>query len=409
MNSVLLDRFIRYTKIDSHSNIERGKTNSPSTYGQVKMIRMIERELLGGGANPNQLQALSDGSLLVHFVGTGEGKTICLAAHVDTYFGLPGGANPIVHAYAGGDIVLPEGGVVISESDLAGHAGKTVVTSDGTTTLGADDKSGVAILVQLALDIQKGEIKHGPLYLWLCVDEEISKMDVRVLPPEIIESLDILITVDGGKPEEVIVECLSDMEVEVEFFGEDAHSAFEGHKLKPAHYAAARLVSKLEDISIVPWKSFGRDGFIYADGFGQMTPSGSKVNFCLRSFESNKLLRYQAMVEAMTSQVARSYGVAFQTRNKVNCLNIKKAIDTHPHLLAPIVNGFKQVGIDASLCSGRYGTDGAMVNAVYPDLPAPDIGTGGYNVHSLKEFLVVEEMYVIYEALKAILPLYLEK
>jgi len=409
----ILRRFLKYARIDSRSDVKLGeklgKGQGPSTPGQTEIIKAILSEI-----SPYVVQGrlfislLGDGSLLLYFPGRRLGYTVCLASHVDTYYGFEGGAKPILNFYGGGNIKLPKNGKVIPAEDLAGKEGKIIITADGSTTLGADDKAGVAILVQIALDILQGKITdYGPLYLWFCTDEEISRLDVKVVPPKIVSSWDILITVDGSSPKEIITECLSDRDVIVEFHGRDAHAGESGYKIKSANYAMCELVMDLKRQHKPPWDSHDRDGFVYAPNFGQMATEYAKAYFCPRSFDLKELNSYCDSIVKTAKKIAKDYGVTYTISTKLNCINIKNAIEKKWRLVKPIAEALAKAGCDdARFCAGRYGTDGAMINLNIPDLPAPDIGTGGYNVHGPLEYLVVEEMYTMYKAIRALLPLY---
>ena len=410
----ILRRFLKYARIDSRSDVKLGeklgKGQGPSTPGQTEIIKAILSEI-----SPYVVQGrlfislLGDGSLLLYFPGRRLGYTVCLASHVDTYYGFEGGAKPILNFYGGGNIKLPKNGKVIPAEDLAGKEGKIIITADGSTTLGADDKAGVAVLVQIALDILWGEITdYGPLYLWFCTDEEIGKLDTEVVPPEIVKSWDILITVDGGNPKDIVTECFSMTDINVEFFGRDAHAGDNGNKIRPANYAICQLVTDIMYKHKTPWGSKDREGFIYASQFGVMTPEYAEVYFCPRSFDLVELNAFYDSIVKTIKKVVAYYGVTYKiSENKLTCVNTKNAIDKKMNLLEPIIKALAKAGCDdPRFCAGRYGTDGAMVNLNIPDLPAPDIGTGGYNVHGPLEYLVVEEMYTMYKAIRALLPLY---
>lgn len=405
----LLNLFIKYASVDTRS--EPKSTTTPSTSGQVRLIEMIEDDLIHGGVKPYQMSILADHSMLVYIPATEPGAVICLTAHVDTYFGIDGGAKPIIYNYEGDDIVLPFNNKVISALDLAEKKGNTIVTADGSTTLGADDKSGVAILVQLILDITNSEMpNHGNLYFWFCVDEEIDRMGLTAIPPQIVNSWDMMITVDGDDPKNIAIGCFNGGNTTVEFNGNDAHPGDAGDHLKSASYAAARLVIELEDNYNVPWTSKGEDGFIYAPKFVDMTPTHSEILFIPRDFEIAKMKEYHCAIVETTQKMAKRYGVEFEISGKeLSYLNINPAISPKIHLLKHLTDTLEKIIMSKiNLCTVRFGTCGSSMNLVYPALPVPDVGTGGYNVHGYEEFLVFEEMFSIYLALKEALPKYLK-
>lgn len=263
----VINRLLRYVRIDTRSiqptpGVEQAHPSCPN---QRLLADLLKEELVGLEVSPEQITNLGDGSFLVHFPAT-EGcenaPHVVFASHLDTYFGCPGGANPIYpeKVYQGGDITLPNNGVVIPASDLVGLEGKRIITADGTTLLGADDKAGVAAIMTLIELIP--QYAHGPFTVWFCTDEEIGEVGVKFLPPGVADTWDIFWTVDGKELNTLDVGCFYGAKVDVKFVGNDTHPGVSGQNLKPAHYAACRFVDKLAEWPS-PWTTKDAESFIY--------------------------------------------------------------------------------------------------------------------------------------------------
>ncbi|MFA6423999.1 MAG: hypothetical protein WCV83_01640 [Candidatus Magasanikbacteria bacterium] len=403
----VLDLFLKYAAIDTKSGVN--EENHPSSVGQTTLIAMIKQDLLASGATEGQFLHFKDGSMLVRFEGTVNGKAICYAAHVDTSPEAAGGATCIIHEYDGGDIVLPEGDVVISEKDLADKKG-TIVTANGLTTLGADDKAGVAILCQIGSDLANGTIAHHPpVDLYFCVDEEIGQLEIGVVPSEIVGSWSAFITLDGGNPQMVDTSCFNGWETIVEFFGQSAHPGADGENLKPAHYAMARLITELQDTWVVdaPWISRGDAPFIYVSRVGEMTPVHAQAEVMPRSFNAEDLPKFHELIVEITENIVASYGVRCQISGRgLLYVNTATAIKQHPEVLDPIMHAIHEILHTTGENAVRGGTDGAMANMKYPGLPSPNLGVGMYKFHGVREFLVVKEMLAMYEVMKLLVPAY---
>ncbi len=402
----VLDLFLKYATIDSKSGVN--KKAHPTSPGQTKLIRMIENDLLAHGVNANQLRVLKDGSLLVHFPGTKNGKTVCYAAHVDTSPEAPGGGKCIIHNHKGGKIVLPKKGIVIPSKDLAGKKGMTIVTGDGKFIPGAVDKAGVAILVRIARDLAVGVIAdHPPVYMWFCVDEEVGQLNIDVVPPKIVRSWDAFITLDGGHPLGVDTDCFCGWETIVEFFGQSAHPGEGGKKLKPAHYAMACLIINLEDHFETPWETDRLLPFVYVADVTEMSAIHARAEIIPRSFEASQLPLFHKKIVQKAKEVAKMYGVRCQISGRgLMYVGTGTAIKKRPEVLVPIMTAIREVVGEPYENSVRGGTDGAMANKKYSDLPAPNLGVGMYNFHGVREFLVVEEMVAMYKVMKRLIPAY---
>lgn len=410
MTHPALKLFLELAKMDSRSGLDMEA--HPTSPGQTVVLDRIEEILKAGGVMGDQILHFADGSRLISFVGTKPGKKICYAAHVDSHPDAPGGAKCIVHEYKGGDIVLPEKGTVISATDknLRQKVGRTIVTASGDTTLSADDKAGVAILVQIMLDLASGKIKDYPsVDFWLCVDEEVGQLDISVVPREIVESWDGLVTLDGENPQNVDTDCFCGWETIITFVGKSAHPGVDGDNLKPAHYALARLINQLEVNENQPWETSGFDSFIYVSEVVEMTVNKAVAKIHPRSFNRDDLPGMHEDVLEIARKAAKHYGVEYEVGGRgLLYVGTGTAIKQHPKILRPILDVVSKVVGQCEEQAVRGGTDGAMINIAYPNLPSPNLGVGMYNFHGVREFLVVEEMLATYEVMKRLVPAYAE-
>ena len=285
----LLERFLRYVRIGTAADPDSG--DYPSSEGQRALGQLLCEEL----SRITIADAHQDENALVW--GTvpatdgGSSPTIALVAHVDTSPEAPGdGVNPqVVEAYTGGDIQLPSGDEISPASceALTSLVGKTLVTTDGTTLLGGDDKAGVAIIMELAHTlIENPHLMHGPVRVLFTCDEEIGrgtdKIDLNKLDAT------VAYTLDGGSSGIVDVETFSADAATVRFTGHNIHPAIAKDRMVSALRAASDFVAALPRDTMTPETTDGRDGFIHPHtmhaGVGEAT-----VELILRSFESNDL------------------------------------------------------------------------------------------------------------------------
>jgi len=480
-------RFLEYVRIDTRSvQPTPGKEQiHPSSIGQHVLADMLKTELIEMGVSKHLIRSLDDGSFLVFFPPIGDCEKaphVVLAAHVDTYFGCPGGAKPILqHPYKDGDIHLPKDDVIIPASDLVGLEGKRIITASGDTLLGGDDKAGVAALMTLIESMLKCSYDHGPLTFWFCTDEEIGEVGVKFLPPGTAEKWDFLWTVDGERLDVVDIGC---------FYGSEMNLVFTGDQEKPAHYAACGFVAALAK-QPTPWTTKGEESFLYVPALGKWTASESIVTLdpeaalldadtvkhfadCAASdfgvkvqisddsrsvkFTGNdahpgvdgqklkpahyaacKFVHLLAMnttgeqktlcvkelpgectaektlvkvyprtfiqgeIPTLGDTIRRTAMVAAKVYDasvdapdpKMLYVSTEVAIDAKRDLLQPGLDALKRFGIEAKLHRVRAGTDGAMLNMTYPNIPAPNFGTGGRNLHGFREFVVVDELELV--------------
>lgn len=389
-----LSRFLAYTQVDTRAD-PRVKER-PSSPGQKILANSICQELRDVGLSEEQIIRLEDGSLFVRLepdCSLEKPVSIAFSAHLDTYFECSGKANPTIHDYAGGDIELGNG-VVIPESELTGFAGKRIVASDGSSLLGADNKAGVAVLVTVIERIIKERIPHGRLFFWFCTDEELGRNGLEFIPKSKVD-FEFFWTLDGKDIGVVDVGCFNGGEIIVAFKGSDAHPGISGDRLKPAHYAASRFLDLLSQLPS-PWNTKNREPFYYAFADDAWTPTLAKVRCWPRAFDFEELERMALKIREIAQSVAKEKGVGVEISNlAILYVNTAKAIETKENLLAAMLKSLTGQGLIPRREWIRAGNNGAMLNVTHPNVAAPNLGTGSYNLHSVREFLVVDDFLTL--------------
>ena len=310
IRSQVLERFMRYVAIDTQSSEE--SQTLPSTPGQWNLINLLKQELLDLGladATANSSGVVT--ATLPANLGPGSiAPVVAFMAHVDTYHGTSGkDVKPqILERYDGKDILLAGSGEYLRVSEnpeLSAYVGQTVITSDGTTLLGADDKAGVAAIMTL-LDhlIHHPEVKHGTLRVAFTPDEEIGK-GTAGFPPLAEFGAHVAYTVDGGPEGEVENETFCADTAVVTLLGKDVHPGYAKGKMVNACRAAAYLVSLLPRENI-PETTDGKQGYLHPLSF---TGDVNKVSvpFLVRDFEMDGLKRWEGVLEDMCRRTAAAF------------------------------------------------------------------------------------------------------
>ena len=388
----VLDRFLRYARVDTQS--ARDGTESPSTPGQLDLLRMLVAELQEIGLDD---AALDDDGYVYATLPASSGAplpAVGLIAHVDVSPDAPGaGVEPIVHRdYDGGRIELPRGGTVLDPADmpvLAGKAGHDIVSSSGDTLLGADDKAGVAeIMAAVAHLAAHPELPRPALKIGFTPDEEIGQGATRFDVERFGAAC--AYTLDGSQPGEIQDETFSGTEVVVVFHGVDIHPGWATGKLVNAARLAGRLLARLPSDRLTPETTSDRDGFIHP--YVLSGDAGcAEVRFIARDFDDALLAEHIALIRSTAEAVA-----AEEPRSQVTVTerpqypNMRRFIDEAPQIVEVAERAIREEGIEPLREPIRGGTDGSILSA--RGLPTPNLFTGGHEYHSVREWASVHDM-----------------
>jgi tripeptide aminopeptidase len=320
--------------------------------------------------------------------------TICFCSHVDTSPDASGtNVNPIVHEnYNGGNIELPNEGIVLDPAhhpDLKEQIGNSIITADGTTLLGADNKAGVAEIMQLAEYLSAHpEVKHGKIRILFTPDEEIGRgadhVDMKKL------EADFGYTVDGEKLGSMEDETFSADGVTVTIKGVSAHPGFALNKLENAAKIASDFLASLPKDSWSPETTSGREGFVHPVSI-QGIAEETKIEFIIRSFVDTELAEFETRLENYLKDVMGNYpGSSYEFVVTEQYRNMKNIINQHPEVADYAAEAIERAGLDLIRGSIRGGTDGSKLS--FMGLPCPNIFAGEHAFHSKYEWVSAYDM-----------------
>jgi tripeptide aminopeptidase len=393
-SEALLARFLRYAARGTQSDAAAADAGTiPSTETQRKLAEDIATEFRGLGLTDVEVD---DNSYLVARVPASPGLEAIppfgLSAHLDTASDAPGDpVRPIVHRDWDGSPISLADGVVLdpaTDTDLARRKGDAIVTSDGTSLLGADDKAGVAEIVTLAeILLSDPSIPHGPIEILLSPDEETGHGMDRV-PLRKLKST-AFYTVDGGTAGEIEAECFNAWKVDAVFAGIAAHLGSARGKMVNAVSMAASFVSALP-AQESPESTDGRLGYFCALGISGAVER-AEVSVFVRDFDIDEMERRLDRLDAIARAVEARYpgGTVTLTRTR-QYLNMKRRVDERPEVLSILEEAVRRAGLEPHLKPIRGGTDGSRLTEL--GIPTPNVFTGGHNYHSRTEWASLAEM-----------------
>ncbi len=399
------ERLLKYVQIHTASSEETGVT--PSTPGQWDLARALVDELKGLGLeNPSVNEHCIVTAWLPASPGCEGAPALGLLAHMDTAPAFSGeNVKPILHEkYDGGDIALPQGGRVIKAADfpfLAGLKGKTLITADGSTLLGADDKAGVAEIMTLCQRVIDENLPHGRLCIAFTPDEEIGEgpdhFDVAAFGAR------YAYTVDGSAAGSIEYENFNAASAKVDITGVSVHPGAAKGVMENALLIAQELNALLPR-SAVPGKTDGYEGFFQRDALTGTTAS-AHMEYIIRDHDRAKFEEKKALMERSAAQVGAAHPTArVELTLKDSYYNMKEKLTDCMHLVDNAKRAAELAGLIPAVEPIRGGTDGARLS--YMGLPCPNLGTGGYNFHGPLELACVEEMDAVVEVLRHIVELY---
>ena len=376
----MLDRFLRYVRVDTQS--ARGRTQRPSTPGQLELARMLVEELQALGLDDAEL----DRNGYVTATLAGSGPVIGLVAHLDVSPDAPGaGVEPVVHhGYGGGPIELPRGGTVV-EPDRLGH---DIVTSSGDTLLGADDKAGVAeIMAAVARLAADPGLPRPTLRICFTPDEEIGE-GASLFDIERFGAY-CAYTIDGSTIGELQDETFSGKKATIRITGVDVHPGFATGKLVNAARLAGRVLAAVPE-ELTPEATSGREGFIHVYEV-RASAGEATIEAILRDFDDDKLAAHVELLRRTAEEVVGGEPRAqLSFEHEDQYPNMRRHLEPYPDVSAAAERAIRAEGIEPLRNPVRGGTDGSILSA--RGLPTPNVFAGGHEFHSVREWVSVQDM-----------------
>lgn len=402
--------FKQYVQIDTESDPE--STTVPSTDKQKNLGRLLVQQLLELGLQDAHLD--EQGYVYATIPATTDKHTpvICFCSHMDTSPDCSGDqVKPLIHNnYQGADIVLPDDPSIVlrraDHPDLEKQLGNDIITASGLTLLGADDKAGIAEIMDAArMLMAHPEIQHGPIRILFTPDEEIGRgvdhVDLEKL------GADYAYTMDGETAGSIEDETFSADSLTLTISGISVHPGFAKGKLRSALKIASEIVSALPKDRLSPESTSGREGFVHPVSI-QGTVEQAKIEFIIRDFEDHQLKAHEAEVETIAKQILSKYpGCQYVMEIKEQYRNMKQVLDQHEQVMEIGIEAIKRAGMEPIRRSIRGGTDGSRLSLM--GLPCPNIFAGGHAFHGKQEWVSVQDMQKAVRTILHIANLWAEK
>ena len=385
------ERLLKYVQVDTPSDPESGK--NPSSACQFELADMLVEELKGLGVENAEVD---EKCYVYASIPATEGyenaKRLGFIAHMDTAPDFNGcGVNPqIIENYDGQDVKLGESGRVLKMKDfpeLANLKGRMLITTDGTSLLGSDDKSGIAEIMTMVERILTEKIPHGKICIGFTPDEEIGAgadhFDVEAF------GADIAYTMDGGMEGEIEYENFNAAGAKVIFHGNNVHPGSAKDIMVNAQLVAMEFNAMLP-AEEVPAKTEGYEGFFHlTDMSGSVEQA--VLEYIIRDHDKEKFEAKKALMEHVTEKLNVKYGEGtVKLQMKDQYYNMKEMIEPHMYLIDYAKEAAKEVGLNPKVVAIRGGTDGARLS--FMGLPCPNLGTGGFGFHGPYEHVTAEGM-----------------
>ena len=395
----MVERFLTYARIETTSSEESSTT--PSTECQWDLARLLEKELRELGLRE---VALDENGYVYGYLPenlpaghprAGKVPAIGLIAHMDVSPAVSGkDVKPRIHEnYQGGPLPLPGDPKIVltpeTDPPLGECLGMDIITSDGTTLLGADDKAGIAVIMAVLKALRENPgILHGPIRVAFTPDEEVGrgvdKFDLSRFPVK------AAYTIDGESLGEIEDETFCADTWIAEFHGINVHPGYAKGKMVNSIKAAARFLDMLPKDSLSPETTEKREGYVHP-----MSVTGNEektvVKFLIRDFEEKGLAEKERFLEEKARAAAAEFpGCRLETQVKSSYRNMKEVIDKTPEVTEFAMEAVRAAGVEPKKNPIRGGTDGARLS--FMGIPTPNIFTGGHNFHSKREWIAVQHM-----------------
>lgn len=393
LSFTVTDRFLRYVTIDTQS--DPASATIPSTEKQKDLGRMLVKELLEIGLADAHLDEYG------YVYATIPANTdkpdvpvICFCSHMDTAPDCSGrDVKPLVHHnYTGADIILPDDNTQVirmkDHPDLKNQLGKDIVTASGNTLLGADNKAGVAEIMDACYQLMTHpEIKHGTIKILFTPDEEIGrgvdKADIKKI------GAFACYTMDGESAGNMENETFSADGAKLTINGVSAHPGFAQGKMESAIKIAGKVIAALPD-SLSPEHTSDMQGFVHPVDISGHVETAT-IDFIIRDFEEQNLAGHANVIREVADEVLKQYPNATYTlQTHEQYRNMKNVLAQHPQIVDYGMEAMRRAALKAKLCSIRGGTDGSRLS--FMGLPTPNIFAGEHAFHSKQEWVSVQDM-----------------
>ena len=386
----VLERFLRYVRVDTQGAYRVAAR--PSTEKQLDLSRLLVEELREIGLADAEL---NEGFSVFASLPGADAPTVGLIAHVDTTPDVTGaGVAPVVHeAWDGEPIVLPEDERQVLDPAvlpaLAARVGHDIVTSDGTTLLGADDKAGIAeIMAAVAYLVRNGDRPRAPIRVAFTVDEEVGRgaedFDLDAF------GADVAYTLDGSDLGELEIETFSAASVRVTIRGLSVHPGTAKDKLVNAVKLASELVLSVPRDRLSPETTEDREGYVHPHRISGSTEEAI-VDFIARDHDDELLASHVELLERLAHEVeVREPRAKVDVEVRDSYRNMRRVIEQNPRVVDAALEAIRRAGVEPRLAITRGGTDGAVLSA--QGLPTPNLFTGGQEYHSVREWASVQDM-----------------
>ncbi len=386
-------RFLRYVQIDTQSD-PMSKT-FPSTEKQKDLGRVLVEELLEMGIADAHLDEHGYVYATIPANTDKDVPVLCFCSHVDTSPDSSGkGVKPLIHKnYDGGDITLPDDTTQVISPDnyppLKDQIGNDIVTASGTTLLGADNKAGVAAIMDAAHFFMNNKtVKHGKIRILFTPDEEVGRgveeVDMQKL------GADFGYTIDGAERGSIEDETFSADGATIRVKGVSQHPGFAKGKMESAIKAIGEMVARLPKDRLSPESTEGKEGFVHPVRMEGKVEEAS-VTFIVRDFTDEKLADHENELRAIMDDVMKGYpNSTAELKVTEQYRNMKKVLDKYPHVVDYAVQAIRRAGLTPKKSSIRGGTDGSRLS--FMGLPCPNIFAGEHAFHSKHEWVSVQDM-----------------
>ncbi len=389
----VVDRFIRYTAIDTQS--DPSSTTCPSTAKQIDLAKLLLAEMLEIGISDAHID---ENGYVYGTIPSNTSKdvpVICFCSHMDTSPDCSGeNVKAIIHKnYQGQDLILPDDHSQVlkmrDHPDLKDQIGNDIITASGTTLLGADNKAGLAEIMDAAnFLISHPEYKHGTIKILFTPDEEIGrgvdKADLEKL------KADFAYTVDGETAGSIENETFSADGIKLIINGVSSHPGFAKGKMESAIKIASQIVACLPKEKLSPESTADQDGFIHPVSISGSVEQAT-VEFIIRDFTSVALRSHERILDVIVQEVLQEYpNSTYNLIVEEQYRNMKEVIDQHPKLIELGIKAIERSGLKPRLQSIRGGTDGSRLS--FMGLPCPNIFAGEHAFHGKQEWVSVQDM-----------------